>query len=633
MCGNVNINDNGNIVDNQQTRQQQRMPRSNSSHHSGFSAQVRVTTDPSAFGRLGHSYYSFPQGFYHPSYTAVDVPTSTIPHSHSDSFHDRTSSFDPRRYFLPENVAQRRNRQLYDLHTTENRDNFHNFVLSGIHQHLFLRQLNAQQEQHETDASKQAASTNSDYCLNLATTDPSYNNLPGCTCTYSSNSSTKSKNKFSTNKRLQGSMTKDAMKAGVSSKFLSEQENGNAFGTESSSNGQTSVPRTSELNTANKNIEFIADTASSHLPLWALRDIKKRDKETTYRLSSASETDTENGVNYHIESYQTDHNILGSDAGDISALSSSQDSDLCSCGKLGLNHSHTNCSNLSTRGSSDVPSDVSSYDSNVYRSKSPAEMGHGQNEGKGPPSRFAGLALPVPRNIDYNSQHLSLELENEIHEQADVHIVQPVANNDIFTGYLPLPTNAFSQHSIVKDSSASRRQGNLTCDLSELNQTGKFIPNHKVPPQKTERCYLDEMGKEIALNRPFSRKNKRTDNFKDPNLDLLLPMPNTSNKISDMVEIYDDLVVPDIPKTRKWARQSANRNSDISISSNDTEKLSPYVSDWYQSGSESNGCHGDYKNCRRNVGAQLSTDTNELTSLLNHTIPVIPCSCAPNSLT
>ena len=244
-------------------------------------------------------------------------------------------------------------------------------------------------------------------------------------------------------------MTKDAMKAGVSSKFLSEQENGNAFGTKSSSNGQTSFPRTSELNTANTDIEFIADTASSHLPLWALRDIKKRDKETVYRLSSASETDTENGVNYHIESYQTDHNILGSDAGDISALSSSQDSDLCSCGKLGLNHSHTNCSNLSTRGSSDVPSDVSSYDSNVYRSKSPAEMGHAQNEGKGPPSRFADLTSPVPRNIDYNSQHLSLELENEMHEQADVHSLQPVANNDIFTGYLPLPTNAFSQHSIV----------------------------------------------------------------------------------------------------------------------------------------------------------------------------------------
>ena len=99
------------------------------------------------------------------------------------------------------------------------------------------------------------------------------------------------------------------------------------------------------------------------------------------------------------------------------------------------------------------------------------------------------------------------------------------------------------------------------------------------------------------------------------------------------MEIYDDTVVPNVPETRKWARQSANRNSDISISSNDTEKLSPYVSDWYQSGSESNGCHGDYKNCRRNVGAQLSTDTNELTSLLNHTIPVIPCSCAPNSLT
>ena len=462
MCGNVNINDNANIVDNQQARQQH-MPRSNSSHHSGLSGQVMVTADASPPGRLGHSYYSFPQGFYHPPYTASAVPTSGIPHSQSDSFHDRTSSFDPRRYFLPENVAQRRNRQLYDLHTTENRDNFHNFVLSGIQQHLLLQRLNPQQEEHETDASKQAASTNSDYCINLATTDPTYSNLPGCTCTYSSNSSTKSKNKFATNQRVQGSMIKDAMKAGVSSRFGSEQEDGNALGTKS--DGQTSVPQTSELNTANKsselntankNNEFIAHTASSHLPIWALKDIKKKDKETTHRLSSASETDTENGVNYHIESYQTDHDILGSDAGDISALSSSQDSDLCSCGKLGLNHSHTNCSNLSTRGSSDVPSDVSSYDSNVYRSKSPAEMGHTQNEGKGPPSRFAGFALPVPRNKDYNSEHLSRELESEMYEQADGQGLQSVANTDIFTGYLPPERNAFSQHSIVKDS-ASRR--------------------------------------------------------------------------------------------------------------------------------------------------------------------------------
>ena len=628
VCGNVNINDNSNIVDNQQPRQQH-LPRSNSSHHSGLSGQVMATANAGTLGRLGHSYYSFPQGFYHPTYTTAAVPTTGIPHSQSDSFHDRTSSFDPRRYFLPENVAQRRNRQLYDLHTTENRDNFHNFVLSGIQQHLLLQRLNPQQEEHETDANKRAASTNSDYCIDLATTDPTYSNLPGCTCTYSSNSSTKSKNKFVSNQRLQDSIIKDAMKAGVSSKFESEQEDGNALGTKCSSGGQTFAPQTSKLNTANKNIEFIAHTASSHLPFWALKDIKKRDKETAHRLSSASETDTENGVNYHIESYQTDHDILGSDAGDISALSSSQDSDLCSCGKLGLNHSHTNCSNLSTRGSSDVPSDVSSYDSNVYRSKSPAEMGHTQNEGKGPPSRFAGFALPVPRNKDYNGEHLSLKLESEMYEQADGQGLQSVANTDIFTGYLPPKRNAFSQHSIVKDS-ASRRQKNLTCDLSELNETGKFIPNHNVPPEKSERYCRNKMENELALTRPFSRKNERIDN-----LDLLLPMPTTSNKTNDIVGIYDDVVVPNMTGTGKWARQSANkysRNLDKSISSNDTEKLSPCVSDWYQSGSESNGRRGDFKDWRRNVGAQLSTDANELTALLNHTIPVIPCSCAPYSL-
>ena len=173
-------------------------------------------------------------------------------------------------------------------------------------------------------------------------------------------------------------------------------------------------------------------------------------------------------------------------------------------------------------------------------------------------------------------------------------------------------------------------QKNLTCDLSELNETGKFIPNHNVPPKKSERYCRNEMEKELALTRPFSRTNERTGN-----LDLLLPMPTTSNNIDNMMEIYNDSVVPKVSGTRKWARQSANkysRNSDISISSNDTEKLSPCVSDWYQSGSESNGRRGDYKDCRRNVGAQLSTDTNELTSLLNHTIPVIPCSCAPYSL-
>ncbi len=56
----------------------------------------------------------------------------------------------------------------------------------------------------------------------------------------------------------------------------------------------------------------------------------------------------------------------------------SPDSDGCSCGRV-------DNSNQSTFGSSDLPSDVSSYDSNVYRSRSPVETGHTQNEGKGPP--------------------------------------------------------------------------------------------------------------------------------------------------------------------------------------------------------------------------------------------------------
>lgn len=60
------------------------------------------------------------------------------------------------------------------------------------------------------------------------------------------------------------------------------------------------------------------------------------------------------------------------------------DSDSCSCGHL--SSSNVDCSNRSTIGSSDIPSDVSSFDSNIYRCRTPEETGHTQNEGKGPPS-------------------------------------------------------------------------------------------------------------------------------------------------------------------------------------------------------------------------------------------------------
>ena len=610
-----------------------------------MSAQAVPASETTPFGHWGHMYYSFPQGFYHPSYTAVNLPVSAIPHSHSDSFHDRTFNFDPTRYFLPENVAQRQDRQLYDLNTAENRDNFHNFVLSGIHQHLYLvnnnvTRLNPQQRLNQrSDANKQDVSNNSDYyCTNLATTDPT-NSLPGCTCTYSSSDITKSKTKITKHERHQGAAVRDTLKTTVSSKSGSDHEKWIEPGTSVGSSGQAA---TEGYTLTKHNVH----NRSSQIPVWKIQDVSKKEIDTIHRLSSASETDTENGLNYHIQSYQTDHDILGSDAGDISALStSSQDSDLCSCGKLGLNHSHTNCSNLSTRGSSDVPSDVSSYDSNLYRSQSPAEMGHTQNEGKGPPHQRPGVAIPVPNSASgYNHDSYTLP------EQSSQCAALNSELNKLHTGLYGAPTvakdiacreklpqldafhsNTFSQQSIAKDSGV-QRPNNPKCDLSELDRTKDFMQNQAVPPFNR--------GKNKNLN-SIVNCNANSHSLSRPKFDLLCPYSATSTKIDngENDRYYDtsETIQPRVRKGNRRLPEKYSRNSDVSILSNDTARLSPFISDWYQSGSESTEPYYDHHNSMdcdvRHSRGFSSTETNELTGLLNRTIPVIPCSCASNSAT
>ena len=611
---------------NQQQSQQQFLGRSSGSRHSSMSAQDIPLGETTPFGHRGNMYYSFPQGFYPPNYTTGHLPVSAIPHSHSDSFHDRTFNFDPRRYFLPENVAQRQDRQLYDLNTAENRDNFHNFVLSGIHQHLYLVNINATAKSRQyqgADSNKQDASNSSDYCTNLATADPT-STLPGCTCTYI----TKSKSRIAEIERLQGvAGAKEFLKASVLSKSESEHESETRAG----SSGQA------EACTLNKSC---AHNISSQIPVWQIQD--EKEIETIHRLSSVSETDTENGVNYHIQSYQTD--ILGSDAGDISALStSSQDSDLCSCGKLGLNHSHTNCSNLSTRGSSDVPSDLSSYDSNVYRSQSPAEMGHTQNEGNRPPHQLLGHNGPVsksPINYDYNKYVppvLSSQFIASNREKYSLHsdrYVALVAIGDSCAEKLPqlnaCCSSAFSQPSITQYDSSPRRD-NLKCDLSELNRNKFCVPHQAVPSIQRGKINLSDKNC-IQTNSLICKGNSTiSHNTSRPKFDLLYPVPAISMEIDNNKHDKYYSTSETNGKDRFTAKYS--RNSEVPVSADDAARQSALVSDWYHSGSESSVPYYDHHSQRnsdatRNVERFQMSETNELTSLLNRTISVIPCSCA-----
>ena len=72
----------------------------------------------------------------------------------------------------------------------------------------------------------------------------------------------------------------------------------------------------------------------------------------------------------------------------------SPESDNCSC-SCGHAASNVDCSNHSTFGSSDVPSDVSSFNSGIYRSHSPIEGSPAQTEGKGPPPVPPRPATPL----------------------------------------------------------------------------------------------------------------------------------------------------------------------------------------------------------------------------------------------
>ena len=261
-----------------------------------------IASERTSFRRRGHIYYSFPRGFYHPHYTTVNVPVSAVPRSQSDSFHERTFTFDPKRYFLPNNLLQRQNRQRYDVHAAENRDNFHNFVLSGIHQHLYLvnnnvTQLGTQYKHQRADADREDASNN---CTNLATTDPTYS-FPGCTCTYSSSSSSKpeftSENMPAMHGRYQGATAMDVFRTRTFSESSNRHGEWTALGTRVQSPGQTASGTTPNVWAYNSISEYTPHNASSQEPVWQIQKITK----TAHRTSSATETDTENGVNYHIQ--------------------------------------------------------------------------------------------------------------------------------------------------------------------------------------------------------------------------------------------------------------------------------------------------------------------------------------------
>lgn len=586
--------------------------RTSSSHHSGMSGPDGATHEATPFRHRGHMYYSFPQGFYHPSYTAVDVPVSAIPHSHSDSFHDRTFSFDPRRYFLPGNVASHQNRQFYDLNTAENRDNFHNFVLSGLHQHLYVvnnnvAQVVTQDRCEGTDAEKHT-SNYLHHCTNLATSDANYN-LPGCTCTY--NGKSKTKHERPQRENFQGATARDyeataKFRNGLSLKPRSEFENRTGL---QSQEGTTSDVSRKKIVASNVS-EGISHSASSQRLIWKNQEnfnkaVESLHPEVTHRMSSASETDTENGMNYHVQSYQTDHDILHSDAGDVSALStSSHDSDLCSCGKLGLNHSHTNCSNLSTRGSSDVPSDVSSYDSHVYRSQSPVEAGHAQNGGKGPPGRLPGVALPIFQTCSADAT-----------SPGAVHRYNlPSMKDDIYT------TKHLPHVKTLNSGDCSPQRNDLISDLSELklNRTKDFVQNQP---------FLRAYGGRKKCS--FHKDDKECYCLERPNCDFLLPVPIKPSLCDEAKHGVSNRGRREAPLVNRYSK-----NSDFSVSSIDTGELSPFVSDWYASGSELNEVDRKTSGLGTlGVDKQEEVPKGEDTELpvVLNTIPTIPCLSAFNS--
>ena len=328
---------------------------------------------------------------------------------------------------------------------------------------------------------------------------------------------------------------------------------------------------------------------------------------------------------------------------------SSQESGLCSCGKLGLNHSHTNCSNVSTRGSSYVPSDVSTCDFNVYRSQSPAEMGHTQNEGKGPPCRQFGTTLPVSENsLDsdilpvISSQYVASASDIRYSAAGRYHV--PVAEVDTCAESLSCTKmlNALSHRSIENYGSLPTRE-NLVSDLSELNfgRNKHFGQNQPMPPA-TGGLFFDQTIADRAANmsqfcsKSNANNNENCDNLKEPKFNFLLPMhtntTETDNNDTGTGCNVRTLSMPGVPQRAHQFTEKYSRNLDMSVSLNDTATLSPFVSNWHQSGSESIAPCSDYHNsldCHfTKRGGVHTSETTGSTSLLNRSVPIIPCSCA-----
>ena len=162
---------------------------------------------------------------------------------------------------------------------------------------------------------------------------------------------------------------------------------------------------------------------------------------------------------------------------DNSGSDVSPDSDSCSCQQL--NSSNIDCSNRSTVGSSDVPSDVSSYDSNVYRrSRTPGEGGHTQNEGKGPPSPI----LPpthlkpscVTTRVRTRTQHAHSRKRSDSHTLQNRHSCHSTPNPVEVAKTVAPPMLKARHHRVTTKPAESAEVSPISSDqsISSLNTSG-----------------------------------------------------------------------------------------------------------------------------------------------------------------
>ncbi len=689
-----------------------------SSYHSNHSASMSATmpTNP-ALSHHRNMYYSFPQGFYPSSNTSRSNTTSAMPHSRSDSFQNPSFDFDPRRYFLP----ARPQAHTLDLNTAENRDNFHNFVLAGIHQHLYLVNNNVtpgmdtfKSEDGKQDSCESESNQYQNPILAMDNNDASYT-LPGCTCTYTSSTSKAHSNSLSASAKNSAKAASLAASK-LSSKLDPMYSRGKLKWPTLQRYPGCAVPRppqaTDSLLPQHVNIDYVKPQKNSSHSHKQTRNNNLHKKlalsQSEERICSASETEADllnrasSSTKYHIATYQTDHDAASSGLGDLSTLSSSQDSDLCSCGQLGLNHSHTNCSNLGTRGSTEVPSDVSSYDSNVYRSQSPTEMGYTQNDGKGPPSCYdqtsrggsmlnKSVAPPLNHNVHdlppvSHSQRLLSFLQSAAESAAAAPSEpagnsHPVQGNSYFSqgnSHLPkgnshsLQENSHSllgnSHLLQGNSHTLQENSNIeafnvlkdslddkqvkqvfhTFSQDNLNNashnntelpsdtTNCYVQNYQLPrvwerrpfPKTTNADHTADICKPKCYNTSIKKKCDKRDQLYVFDLPLL---PESANVQCDNYTSDHTGVNGALDKTSKAQSGNSPRNSDISVSSNDTSGLSPFVSDWYQSsGSDSNPEPNPMGVCTV-PGCKPFELRDYIRNGLNvehpDELPVIPCDC------